>query len=293
MATAKKSTKETAESTIKETKKKQVSANPETIAQQNNAEAEIGVDKNIENDLIALYKLQTTYSKIDKVRVVRGELPLEVSDLEDICQGLQTRLSNFAEIVKETEATIAQLKEDSKESQNLIAKYKEQLDNVRNNREYEALCKEIEYEDLQIKVNERKINENNATLENKQNEIEDVKKELSERQEELKVKSGELQAIIAETEKDEKQLLAIAEKQSNELEPRLLKAFNRIRNSMRNGLATVKIERNACGGCFSKISPQRQLDIQMHKKIIICEFCGRILVDDRIVKMSEESTEDK
>ncbi|MBO4739793.1 MAG: hypothetical protein J5606_09595, partial [Bacteroidales bacterium] len=151
MATAKKSTKETAESKVKETqetKKKQVSANTETIEQQNNAEAEIGVDKNIENDLIALYKLQTTYSKIDKVRVVRGELPLEVSDLEDVCQGLQTRLSNFTEIVKETEATIAQLKEDSKESQNLIAKYKEQLDNVRNNREYEALCKEIEYEDL-------------------------------------------------------------------------------------------------------------------------------------------------
>jgi predicted nucleic acid-binding Zn-ribbon protein len=260
---------------IKENKKKSKSE-----------DIDLGVDKTVENTLIALYKLQTIYSRIDKVRVIRGELPLEVSDLEDECLGLQTRIEKFEEAVKEYQAQIFERQEQMKKSQAQIAKYKEQLDNVRNNREYDALSKEIEYEDLDIQLNEKKIREFTAQIADKQTEIEDLSAELEQTKKELNSKKEELNTIVAETEKEEKDLLKQAKKQEAHIDTHRLNAFTRIRTNMRNGLATVKVDRNACGGCFSKISPQHQLDIRMHKKIIVCEFCGRILIDDEIANMA-------
>ena len=249
-------------------------------------ENDSGVDKSIENTLVALYKLQTIYSRIDKVRVVRGELPLEVSDLEDECLGLQTRIDKFEETVKEYQAQIFDKQELMKKSQAQITKYKEQLDNVRNNREFDALSKEIEYEDLDIQLNEKKIREFTAQITDKKADIEELATELERTKKELNSKKEELNTIVSETEKEEKDLLKQAKKQEAKIDPHRLNAFTRIRTSMRKGLATVKVDRNACGGCFSKISPQRQLDIRMHKKIIVCEFCGRILTDDEIAEMA-------
>jgi predicted nucleic acid-binding Zn-ribbon protein len=260
---------------IKEIKKKSTSE-----------DIDLGADKTVENTLVALYKLQTIYSRIDKVRVIRGELPIEVSDLEDECLGLQTRIEKFEESVNEYNTQILEKQESIKKSQAQITKYKEQLDNVRNNREFEALSKEIEYEDLDIQVNEKKIREFTAQIEDKKMEIENLTVELQQTKKELNSKKEELDAIIAETEKEENDLLKQVKKQSAKIETHRLTAFTRIRTSMRNGLATVKVDRNACGGCFSKISPQRQLDIRMHKKIIVCEFCGRILIDDEITELA-------
>jgi predicted nucleic acid-binding Zn-ribbon protein len=267
--------KEDKELKIKENKKKATTEDMDT-----------GVDKSVESTLVALYKLQTIYSRIDKVRVVRGELPLEVSDLEDECLGLQTRIDKFEETVKEYQAQILEKQEQMKKSQAQITKYKEQLDNVRNNREYDALTKEIEYEDLDIQLNEKKIREFTAQITDKKTEIEELSQELERTKQELNSKKEELNTIVAETEKEEKDLLKQAKKQEAHVDPHRLNAFTRIRTNMRNGLATVKVDRNACGGCFSKISPQRQLDIRMHKKIIVCEFCGRILIDDDIANLA-------
>jgi predicted nucleic acid-binding Zn-ribbon protein len=251
-------------------------------------DADLGADKSVENTLIALYKLQSIYSRIDKIRVIRGELPLEVNDLEDACLGLQTRIEKFEEILKGYQNKIFEKQEQIKKSQLQIAKYKEQLDNVRNNREYDALSKEIEYEELDIQLNEKKTWETNAKITDKKEEIDTLTVELHQTKQELKIKKDELDSIIAETEKEETKLLKDIKQQEVKIEPRMHNAFIRIRNNMRNGLATVKVDRNACGGCFSKISPQRQLDIRMHKKIIVCEFCGRILIDNGIVTLAAE-----
>ena len=271
MAVAK---KEKSEKTAK--KKKSSNAN----------DLDSGVDISVENTLIALYKLQIIYSKVDKVRVIRGELPLEVSDLEDECHGLQTRIDKFEETTKDYQSQIFDKQEAIKKSHAQIAKYKEQLENVRNNREYDALSKEIEYEGLDIQLNEKKIREFSAFITDKKTEIDALSAELEQAKKELSSKKKELNTIIAETEKEENELLEQAKEQEAKIEPRRLNAFTRIRTNMRNGLATVKVDRNACGGCFSKISPQRQLDIRMHKKIIVCEFCGRILIDDEIAELA-------
>jgi predicted nucleic acid-binding Zn-ribbon protein len=270
----------------KEDKKLKIKENKTASEPKNKNEVDSGVDKSVENTLVALYKLQTIYSRIDRVRVVRGELPLEVSDLEDECLGLQTRIDKFEEMVKDYQTQIFDKQEQMKKSQAQITKYKEQLDNVRNNREYEALGKEIEYENLEIQLCEKKIREFTATIEDKKSEIKELNVELERTKTELNSKKEELHTIVSETEKEEKDLLKQAKKQESQIESRRLSAFTRIRTSMRNGLATVKVDRNACGGCFSKISPQRQLDIRMHKKIIVCEFCGRILTDDEIAEMA-------
>ena len=276
MAVAKKSKKEVED---KEVKVKNTKAQ--------SADVESGADKSVENTLVALHKLQTIFSRIDRVRIVRGELPLEVSDLEDECLGLDTRINKFKETTNEFQSQITEKHEFIKKSKTQITKYKEQLDNVRNNREYDALSKEIEYEELDIQLNEKKIRENTAKIEDKNTEIEGLTKELELTKSNLDSKKQELNSIIAETEKEEKDLLEQAKQQESKIEPRMLNAFTRIRTNMRNGLAAVKVDRNACGGCFSKISPQRQLDIRMHKKIIVCEFCGRILVDDEIASMAD------
>ncbi|MDR1458633.1 MAG: C4-type zinc ribbon domain-containing protein [Bacteroidales bacterium] len=254
------------------------------------ADNDSGVDKSVENTMITLYKLQTLYSRIDKVRIIRGELPLEISDLEDDCAGLQVRIDKFDEMVKDYQGQVTVMQEEIKRSQMQITKYKEQLDNVRNNREYDALTKEIEYEDLDIQLNEKKIHEFSAKIADKHVEIEGLTKELNQAKIDLNAKKEELNAIVAETEKEESELLAQIKQQEPKIEARMLNAFTRIRTNMRNGLATVRVDRNACGGCFSKISPQRQLDIRMHKKIIVCEFCGRILVDDEIAHFSSEQS---
>jgi len=272
------------EKNVKTSKKK---GNPKSVKVD---DADLGADITVENTLTALYGLQVIYSQIDKVRVVRGELPLEVSDLEDECLGLQARIEKFEEALKEYQEQIFDKQEAIKKSTAQITKYKEQLENVRNNREFDALSKEIEYEELDIQLNEKKIREFSAFISDKKMEIKALDTELEQAKTELSAKKQELDAIIAETEKEEKALIKKAKAHEAKIEPRRLASFTRIRTNMRNGLATVKVDRNACGGCFSKISPQRQLDIRMHKKIIVCEFCGRILVDDEIAAMATDDS---
>lgn len=240
------------------------------------------VETKVEKTLTALYSLQQIDSQIDKIRIVRGELPLEVQDLEDEIVGLETRVTNYKEDIEAIEKNIKGKQEDIKNSLAMIKKYEDQQMNVRNNREYDSLSKEIEFQTLEIQLSEKKINENKASLENKKLEIEDSEKLLAERKNDLVIKNNELADIVTETEKEEKELINLSEKQHGVIDDRLLTAYHRIRKNARNGLAVVKIERDACGGCFNKIPPQHQLDIRMHKKIIVCEYCGRILVDDNI-----------
>ncbi len=243
------------------------------------------VELTIEKKLVALYKLQQVHSQIDKIRIIRGELPLEVQDLEDEIVGLETRVDNFIQETLNLEKSITDKKNVIKDSQALIKKYEDQQMNVRNNREYDSITKEIEYQNLDIQVNEKKIREFNQMLDLKKLEIENLQKSLQERKNDLEIKRSELQDIIAETEKEEQDLVRLSEDGKKYIEDRLLTAYTRIRKNARNGLAVVQIERDACGGCFNKIPPQHQLDIRMHKKIIVCEYCGRILVDDGIVNM--------
>lgn len=254
----------------------------------NNQETESQIKKTVEDSLLALYKLQLIYSKIDKIRIIRGELPLEVRDLEDACAGIQTRLEKFQEVINDLNNQIEEKQQLMKRANMMISKYKEQLDNVKNNREYDALNKEIDYQNLEIQLCEKRIKEFNTKITEKKEEISYLENEFGALKHDLTIKEGELNDIIAETKKDETQLLEKAKEFEQSIESRLLNAFTRIRNNMRNGLAVVKIERDACGGCFSKISPQRQLDIRIHKKIIVCEFCGRILVDNEIAEQSEK-----
>jgi hypothetical protein len=248
--------------------------------------AESGDEKTevtIEKKLIALYSLQQIDSQIDKIRIIRGELPLEVQDLEDEIAGLETRIDNYIQETVVFERSVSDKKNAIKDSQVLIKKYEDQQQNVRNNREYDSLTKEIEYQNLEIQLSEKRIKEFQATLDQKQEEIERYQKQLLDRKNDIEIKRNELDDIIAETEKEEQDLIKNSEENRKYIEERLLTAYTRIRKNARNGLAVVQIERDACGGCFNKIPPQHQLDIRMHKKIIVCEYCGRILVDDGIV----------
>ncbi len=238
----------------------------------------------VEDKLKALYELQTVDSSIDNIQRLRGELPLEVQDLEDEIAGLETRVKNYENEVKELEDSITKKKNEIEESKQLIEKYKKQQNNVRNNREYEALSKEIEFQSLEIELREKHIREHNEKIQQRNQDIEESRKELEERQKDLKNKKDELDSIIAETQKEEEELNARSEKIREIIEPRLLNAYKRIRNNARNGLAVVTVERDACGGCFNKIPPQRQLDIRSRKKIIVCEYCGRILVDPELAE---------
>ncbi|MBP6978599.1 MAG: C4-type zinc ribbon domain-containing protein [Bacteroidales bacterium] len=241
-----------------------------------------GAEVSVEQKLIALYSLQQIDSQVDRIRIIRGELPLEVQDLEDEIIGLETRIENYHEEGASLEKSIKEKQLAIKESQNLIKRYEEQQQNVRNNREYDSLSKEIEYQTLEIQLAEKRIKEFRASLEQKQNEITEARENLTERQNDLHLKQKELEDIVTETDKEEKTLIDKSNDNQKYIEERLLRAYKRIRKNARNGLAVVQIERDACGGCFSKIPPQRQLDIRMHKKIIVCEYCGRILVDSSI-----------
>ncbi|WP_163717203.1 zinc ribbon domain-containing protein [Mangrovibacterium lignilyticum] len=237
----------------------------------------------ISEKLKALFELQTVASDIDKIKILRGELPLEVQDLEDDITGLKTRISNFEDDVRNLETSIQNRKAAIKESEALITKYTEQQNNVRNNREYDSLNKEIEFQKLEIELSEKRIREFTTEMNSKKETIDSSKVQLSDREEDLDRKKKELDEITAETKIEEEKLKGKGEKIENMIETRLLTAFKRIRKNARNGLAVVTVQRDACGGCFNKIPPQRQMDIANRKKIIVCEYCGRILVDKDIL----------
>jgi predicted nucleic acid-binding Zn-ribbon protein len=278
--------------TSKKEKEKNVQVNPTTgtegspvsIPEMGNEE---NVEFNVTKKLLALYTVQSIDTQIDKILNIRGELPLEVEDLEDEIQGLQTRVDKLVEELKETEAEIAGKKISITDAQELIKKYEGQQMNVRNNREYDSLSKEIEYQTLEVELSEKKIKEFSLAIEVKKETLVEAKERLDERQKDLDAKKGELDSIIEETKIEEDNLRKQSESQKKFIDERLLSAYHRIRANMRNGLAVVPFERNACGGCFNKIPPQRQLDIKLHKKIIVCEYCGRVLVDDSIVSAVE------
>ncbi len=232
----------------------------------------------VADKLNALYQLQKIDSEIDRIRTIRGELPLEVQDLEDELQGLETRLIKLQDEIKELEQDATDRKNSIKDSELAIAKYKEQQNNVRNNREYESLDKEIEFQDLEIKLNDKRIKESKYTLTNKKELLEDATTKFELRKGDLATKKAELDEIIAETQKEEEALLSKSEKSKSAVEDRLVIAYTRLRGNAKNGLAVVPVDRDSCGGCFNKIPPQRQLDIQTKRKIIVCEHCGRILV---------------
>ncbi len=237
----------------------------------------------IEEKLRALYGLQLVDSEIDKIRTLRGELPLEVQDLEDEVAGLETRIGNLREEIAGLDKAIAKKGLDITDSQALIKKYQEQQDNVRNNREYDSLSKEIEFQSLEIELCNKKIKEFTYQLEEKKAVMEESDKILAERTVDLDIKKKELDDIVADTKKEEETLGEKSVTIEAIIEERLLTAYKRIRSNARNGLAVVTIKRDACGGCFNQIPPQRQLDIKSRKKIIVCEYCGRILVDDDII----------
>lgn len=239
----------------------------------------------VERKLIELYTLQQVDSKIDKIRIIRGELPLEVQDLEDEIAGMETRIAKFNEELEKFSNDIVNYKNKIKEATALIKKYEEQQNNVRNNREYESLTKEIEYQSLDIQLCEKRINDCTKKSEMLKISLNETNARLEERKGDLELKKNELSSIVEETEKEEQELMVRSQESEQLIEERLLTAYKRIRKNARNGLAVVKIERDACGGCYNKIPPQHQLDIRMHKKIIVCEYCGRILIDQDIVDM--------
>ena len=243
------------------------------------SEAEESTEISIEKKLFALYTLQQIDSQIDKIRIIRGELPLEVEDLEDEIAGLETRTENYIEEIDTLQKSVTEKELAIKDCQVLIKRYEEQQMNVRNNREYDSLTKEIEFQNLEIQLAEKRIREFSLLLSSKKEEIEKAQLVLNERRNDLEIKRAELSDIVTETEKEEQSLMKKSEENQKFIEERLLTAYTRIRNNARNGLAVVTVERDACGGCYSFIPPQRQLDIRMHKKIIVCEYCGRILVD--------------
>lgn len=236
----------------------------------------------VEEKLISLLRLQKVDSKLDEIEILKGELPMEVKDLEDELEGLNTRLTNLEDEIKGIDAFIAEKKEVIKESEALIKKYEKQQDNVKNNREYEAITKEIEMQTLETKLNEKQIREATDRIKEKNLVLEAAAKGIKDKENNLKHKKTELEKIIADTDKEEKQLEKESGKAGQEVDPRLLTAYEKIRKTYRNGLAVVSIERDSCGGCFNMIPPQRQAEIRQRKKIIVCEHCGRILVDSEL-----------
>ncbi|MDE5724057.1 MAG: hypothetical protein K2H99_07730 [Paramuribaculum sp.] len=233
----------------------------------------------VESRLKSLYELQTLLSQIDRIRTVRGELPLEVADLEDVIKGLTTRIENFRTEIEEIRKKSVAEKEKINDSQAKIAKYKEQIDNVRNNREFDLLSKEIEFQTLEIELSEKHINEYARMIDAKNNEITETEERLADQKHVLADKKAELDEIVSETKQDEERLREQAKALEPKIDARTLAAFKRIRKNARNGLGIVYIQRDACGGCFNRIPPQKQMEIKMHKKIIVCEYCGRIMID--------------
>jgi predicted nucleic acid-binding Zn-ribbon protein len=241
----------------------------------------------VEERLKALYSLQTLLSKVDKIKTLRGELPLEVQDLEDEVARLETRIQNFKNDIDSYGEGINMQKRVMAEAEALIQKYTEQQNNVQNNKEYDFLSKEIEFQHLNIELANKRVNELNRQIEAKNNEVASADEHLADVNHILAEKKGELEQIVSETKQDEEKLREQAKKLEGKIEPRLLTAFKRIRKNARNGLGVVYIQRNACGGCFNRIPAQRQAEIKMHKKIIVCEYCGRIMIDSELAGVTE------
>ena len=245
----------------------------------------------VESKLQTLYQLQATLSAIDEKRALRGELPLEVQDLEDEIAGLKTRIEHIEGDINDFQQAVAQKQGEIKEAEESVERYKKQLDEVRNNREYDTLTKEIEFQSLEIELCNKKIKEANAKVEDKKRELVRTNDLINDRQQALEEKKSELDEIMQETREEEQVLKAKAEELETKIEPRLLSSFKRIRKNARNGLGIVYVQRDACGGCFNKIPPQRQLDIKMHKKVIVCEYCGRIMIDPELAGVKTVETE--
>ena len=252
-------------------------------------------DLSVEEKLKTLYQLQAALSAIDEKRALRGELPLEVQDLEDEIEGLTTRVEKIKTDISEFQAAITQKKGEIADAEASVARYKAQLDEVKNNREYDTLSKEIEFQTLEIELCNKKIREANTRISEKQNELAANEEVIKEREGDLEVKRNELDEIMAETRAEEDKLKEKVKDLESKIESRLLTSFKRIRKNARNGLGIVYVQRDACGGCFNKIPPQRQLDIKMHKKIIVCEYCGRIMIDPELagVKIDKTTGEEK
>jgi len=250
-------------------------------------------DMTVEEKLKSLFQLQTTLSKIDEIRTLRGELPLEVEDLEDEVEGLNTRIERIKADMEDLRRGMAARKNDIETAKASIAKYTEQQNNVSNNRQFDLLSKEIEYQSLEIELCEKKIREANEAMEMKASDLENSQKDLEERQKDLEEKKNELDDIISETRAEEEKLREKAKDLETKIEPRLLQSFKRIRKNSRNGLGIVYVQRDACGGCFNKIPPQRQLDVRQRKKIIVCEYCGRIMIDPELAGVNLETKEVK
>ena len=242
----------------------------------------------VEERLKTLYQLQTTLSGIDEKRALRGELPLEVQDLEDEIEGLTTRIDKIKADINDFEQAVVQKKGEIETAKASVERYKSQLDDVKNNREYDTLSKEIEYQTLEIELCNKKIKEANARIEDKKVELAQNQEIIEDRRQALDMKKSELDEIMEETRSEEEKLKAKVKELELKIEPRLLTSFKRIRKNARNGLGIVYVQRDACGGCFNKIPPQRQLDIKMHKKVIVCEYCGRILIDPELAGVKVE-----
>ncbi len=243
------------------------------------------VDYSIQEKITALYELQKIDSQIDEINKIKGVLPTEVQDLEDEVAGLQTRIDNIKAGIDELNQQVKQTKEETEQDRMLIAKYNEQQKNVRNNREFDAISKEIEYQELQIQLNDKHIKEYNADIKAKKKQVEEAEMAMAERKMDLEAKRAELDSIDQETAADMARLKEDEARAMTKIDERLLAAYTRIRSNVRNGLAVVTVRRDACGGCYNRIPPQRQFEIRQSKKIIVCEYCGRILVSD---ELSEE-----
>ena len=252
-------------------------------------------DLPVEEKLKTLYQLQTTLSSIDEKKALRGELPLEVQDLEDELEGLHIRVEKIQNEIAEFQDAVAQKKHEITDAEASVERYKSQLNDVKNNREYDTLTKEIEFQSLEIELCNKKIKEAAIKIEECKRDLESTQQSISEREEDLNEKRDELDEIMQETREEEDKLKAKAKELETKIEPRLLTSFKRIRKNARNGLGIVYVQRDACGGCFNKIPPQRQLDIKMHKKIIVCEYCGRIMIDPELagVKTEKSAAEEK
>ena len=240
------------------------------------------MDMPVEERLKTLFQLQTTLSGIDEKRALRGELPLEVQDLEDEIEGLTTRIDKINADIAEFEQAVVLKKGEIENAKASVERYKEQLNDVKNNREYDTLSKEIEFQSLEIELCNKKIKEATIRIEEKKAELAQNEEIIEDRRQALDLKKSELDEIMQETRAEEEKLKAKVKELEAKIEPRLLTSFKRIRKNARNGLGIVYVQRDACGGCFNKIPPQRQLDIKMHKKVIVCEYCGRILIDPEL-----------
>jgi predicted nucleic acid-binding Zn-ribbon protein len=245
-------------------------------------------DMSVEDKLKALYTLQSYLSEIDRIKTLRGELPLEVADLDDEIAGLGTRINNFELELKELDMNTKLQKGKIETSKTRIEKYNTQLDNVRNSKEYDHLSKEIEYETLEIELAEKHIREYEQEMVSIKEQIEIANEQLKDKTSDLEHKKKELDDIISETKSQEEKIREKAKKTEKSIDPRLLAAFKRIRKNARNGLGVVPIQRGACGGCFNKIPPQKQMDIKLGKKVIVCEYCGRIMIDPEMAGIEEK-----